>query len=355
MEFIFERRDALTPEFCDEIIKIFKDNKESQYDGVTYAGLDDKIKKTRDLMLGIDNYKFKNIINFINDNLMMMIKEFFDGLYEGKSYNDFSIISDKLFLEQGLLIQHYEQNLGKFIYHNDWKHSNKDKSQRILTFIYYLNTVEEGGETEFFGGTEKIKPEKGKLVFFPATWTYPHRGNIPISSEKYIITGWLHQHYEKPKIKFIQEDDFYNFKNEIILSTHNYPLFLPDICTWILSKIEIKDKITRIDQDNPVFIFIVGNIQSIIYKITEIYKIPEELNIEIENILILKDTNIFCDTLFYSRIPLNKPINSFNIGECILSTNNIIIEDRKGIDLFIIFTLKGHIIRENTIVEIIMN
>ena len=38
----------------------------------------------------------------------------------------------------------------------------------------------------------KIKAEKGKLLIFPSSWTYIHRGNIPISDDKYIITGWVH-------------------------------------------------------------------------------------------------------------------------------------------------------------------
>ena len=61
----------------------------------------------------------------------------------------------------------------------------------LITYLFYLNTIEEGGETEFIDGT-KIKPETGKLLIFPATWTYEHRGNVPISSNKYICTGWLY-------------------------------------------------------------------------------------------------------------------------------------------------------------------
>jgi hypothetical protein len=72
-----------------------------------------------------------------------------------------------------------------------FKKTNNSIKSRLLTFIWYLNTVENGGETEFFNGRIKIKPEKGKLLLFPSTWTYNHKGNIPISSDKYIVTGWV--------------------------------------------------------------------------------------------------------------------------------------------------------------------
>ena len=61
----------------------------------------------------------------------------------------------------------------------------------LLTFLFYLNTLEEGGHTEFWGNY-KIKPETGKLLLFPASWTFPHCGKTPISDNKYIITGWIY-------------------------------------------------------------------------------------------------------------------------------------------------------------------
>ena len=36
-----------------------------------------------------------------------------------------------------------------------------------------------------------VKPVAGKLVFFPATWQHPHRGNPIYDGYKYIITGWF--------------------------------------------------------------------------------------------------------------------------------------------------------------------
>jgi len=69
------------------------------------------------------------------------------------------------------------------------KKRNDKLSHRIITYLWYLNDVEEGGETLFHNF--KIKPKTGSLLLFPATWTYKHSGAMPISNDKYIITGWV--------------------------------------------------------------------------------------------------------------------------------------------------------------------
>ena len=95
------------------------------------------------------------------------------------------------------MIQKYEQNKGKYIYHNDSSIKLDKNKFRVITFLWYLNDVEEGGETEFFG-YYKIKPECGNILLFPSGWIYPHCGKMPISSDKYIITGWLYKYIEDP-------------------------------------------------------------------------------------------------------------------------------------------------------------
>lgn len=85
---------------------------------------------------------------------------------------------------------------GKYLYHNDFDILFESMEFRAIAFIWYLNDVDIGGETEFFNGKIKIKPEVGKLLLFPSLWTYPHSGLIPLSSDKYIITGWLYAKWD---------------------------------------------------------------------------------------------------------------------------------------------------------------
>ena len=73
-----------------------------------------------------------------------------------------------------------------------WHYENDAMSvaSRILTWTIYLNDVEEGGETEFLYQHKRVKAEKGNILIFPASFTHTHRGNPPISGDKYILTGW---------------------------------------------------------------------------------------------------------------------------------------------------------------------
>jgi len=69
-----------------------------------------------------------------------------------------------------------------------------------VTFLWYLTThdpIAHGGGTAFHplagDGGKIVVPERGKLILFPATWTYIHMG-LPLfrGDPKYICTGWLH-------------------------------------------------------------------------------------------------------------------------------------------------------------------
>ena len=66
---------------------------------------------------------------------------------------------------------------------------------RILAFMVYLNDVTEGGETEFLYQKCRFKPEKNTMLVWPTQFTHVHRGNPPLSNDKYIITGWVEYGY----------------------------------------------------------------------------------------------------------------------------------------------------------------
>ena len=66
-----------------------------------------------------------------------------------------------------------------------------ENETRALVFAIFLNDVEEGGETEFLHFSQRVKPKAGRIVIWPASFPYVHRGNPPLSGEKYLLTSWL--------------------------------------------------------------------------------------------------------------------------------------------------------------------
>jgi len=57
--------------------------------------------------------------------------------------------------------------------------------------MYFLNDVERGGETEFYYQDTKVKPKKGTMVIAPAGFTHTHKGSVPETEDKYIVTSWI--------------------------------------------------------------------------------------------------------------------------------------------------------------------
>ena len=62
---------------------------------------------------------------------------------------------------------------------------------RYLVFLWYLNDVAEGGETEFVDLGLKIAPKTGRLLMFPPYWMFQHAGLPPRSGDKYILSTYL--------------------------------------------------------------------------------------------------------------------------------------------------------------------
>ena len=90
------------------------------------------------------------------------------------------------------LLHHYEKNTGGYhIVHNDGTPTNISSYGRIIIYMYYLNDVTKGGETDFPLLDYKVKPKKGTMLIWPACWPTHHKGHIPISNDKYIVTGWV--------------------------------------------------------------------------------------------------------------------------------------------------------------------
>ena len=66
----------------------------------------------------------------------------------------------------------------------------KGQTDRFMVWMVYLNTVEDGGKTEF-KFFDSVKPTSGTLVYWPASYTHVHRCAPDLNEEKWIATGWF--------------------------------------------------------------------------------------------------------------------------------------------------------------------
>lgn len=94
-------------------------------------------------------------------------------------------------------MKRYEVNQkDRFDWHTDV--GDYSSAKRFLVMFYYLNDVAEGGETLFNDVADrpedeiKVNPKRGRIVIFPPMWMYPHKGCMPISNPKYIISTYCH-------------------------------------------------------------------------------------------------------------------------------------------------------------------
>jgi len=202
--YFYINSNSLSPELCKKIIEMFN-NDENRYEGITAGGLNKNVKDTRDLVIpnspqktGFD--KWQKIHKFLEKELAQNLKEYvknLDNLVINNHEKENTTFTYKTFgnalSNENFMVQKYKKQKGRYIYHNDFSSDYKEKKYRVITYLWYLNTVEKGGETEFWGNYT-VQPETGKLLLFPASWTFPHRGKMPISQDKYIITGWLYSH-----------------------------------------------------------------------------------------------------------------------------------------------------------------
>jgi len=69
-----------------------------------------------------------------------------------------------------------------------------ESASRQISIILYLNDVEEGGSTTFTDFDLKVHPKKGRILLFPSSFNFLHKGEPPVSGDKYIIVSWLHLH-----------------------------------------------------------------------------------------------------------------------------------------------------------------
>lgn len=188
MEFIYEIDNILPKNVCEQIIKRFKNDNKKEPSKIGPEGrVDHDVRKSTTLNIS-EHKSWSDIDKILFDAITKAFSEYREYI---KKYT-LPHISDNLFeniVDEGYTIN--EMKVGEFY---EWHVDDMVKSQqrRALSCVMYLNTLEEdqGGCTEFWCG-KKVRPQQGKILLFPSSWSYIHR-SAPVknSGVKYTCVTW---------------------------------------------------------------------------------------------------------------------------------------------------------------------
>jgi hypothetical protein len=177
--------NAVAIELCDALIQTFDKAAEAgfaitrkQQEKVLSSKKDDLAVYVSDT-LPMDNYRVVNPLKVaIWEAAYKPYADKYSVLNEVGAHSIYDVKLQRTEVGGGYHVWHCEQ-------------ASRASSQRLMAFIVYLNDVDEGGETEFLYQSKRVKPTKGTVLLFPASYTHTHRGNPPLSGTKYIATGWV--------------------------------------------------------------------------------------------------------------------------------------------------------------------
>lgn len=218
-DFIETYDNALSNELCQQLIDVFEQSPHT-FDGRTGGGVDTTKKVSTDLSLNA-HPEYQELLLKIQQTTARHALEYFkkyrfaligpvaltlqhpktkqpvaltnDNFDEVAKGNEMAIMQ-KLFRVGAIQMQRYRKGKGNYNYWHCEAYPQKGSTEplhRALLFMYYLNDVDEGGETDFYYQDRSLKPKAGQMVIAPAYFTHTHRGRTPVSNDKYILTSWI--------------------------------------------------------------------------------------------------------------------------------------------------------------------
>jgi hypothetical protein len=211
MEFIYECDDVFPVDFCNRVIDKFEKS-DLKFTGRTGSGIR-TLKKSIDVRI-YDEPEWVEEEKYFH----VMIRKAM------KNYETFLLKMDvddevKKVLSRDLMNTHIHPPQIQRTEPGQYYHWHQDQAYppcwKMFTYLIYLNDVEKdsGGTTEFSCG-KTIQPKAGKIVFFPCTWTYYHRGKTLEKGVKYIATNGLNI---KPIRQFALSRREFEQKNKPVL------------------------------------------------------------------------------------------------------------------------------------------
>jgi hypothetical protein len=181
--------NALSAELCQDIVQRFENDPRKTRGKVGEGYYRPDFKGTMEIDLVEIRHGWEDVINTVNQSLMFYLRRYMKKW--GDAFKSVEVH------HEGFRLTRY--NPGELF---DWHSDNIGGTYtRVMTAMWYLNTVDEGGETDYKWMGRAIKPLEGRLMICPVGWPYFHRGNPPVSGPKHVIITQLHQkrRVEKPE------------------------------------------------------------------------------------------------------------------------------------------------------------
>lgn len=178
-DFIHVYEDAIESQYCEKLVEYFEENKDS-HERINQ----NKVPNFTQLNLTQHSKDNKEIDN-LHSYLIARTFNYRDQYYE---FVDSRCFPKQHHFEEFRIKKYIANTEDQFDTHVDV--TDYASARRYLSFLWYLNDVEDGGETVFLDMT--IKPKCGSLVIFPPLWVFPHRGCVAKSNDKYILSTYLH-------------------------------------------------------------------------------------------------------------------------------------------------------------------
>lgn len=191
-DFVLELPNFVPASFCNHLIELFEENPR-QYTGKIMVKGETlhipELKSSTEICLCCDpisekvfSYSKEFIENAVRLYLLQLKNEYD---YDQKLHTFESVIHQNIDSSFIPTIQKQVRG-GRYGWHFD---GSLGDSHFVLVMVY-LNTLEphEGGCTEI-GSGRKIRPECGKVMICPASWTYPHCGNEVKGESKYTMVA----------------------------------------------------------------------------------------------------------------------------------------------------------------------
>lgn len=191
MDFVLEIPNSLSPRVCEDMIKRYEED-DRKGPGKTISGFTTTVKKSTDLHISVLK-EWKDIDTYL-------LKQLQEGMEKYKQHLEKKGCAHLRYFYHNTSDCGYQIQKTDLEQYYNWHDDALMQDGRFLTYIWYLtshNPSEHGGGTAFHStagdGGKIITPEQGKLLIFPATWTYIHMG-LPLvrGNPKYICTGWMH-------------------------------------------------------------------------------------------------------------------------------------------------------------------